>query len=38
MSLLVAGPAMPTRRGKVALWILAIVIAGLGFTEIAYAT
>ncbi len=37
MSLLVVGPSIPTRRGKVILWILATFIATLGFVQIAYA-
>ena len=36
-SLLVVGSQVPTRRGRVVLWLLAIVFATLGFTEIAFA-
>lgn len=36
-SLLVTGGQVPTRRGRVALWLLAVVMAALGFSEIAFA-
>jgi len=36
-SLLVAGNQVPTRRGRFALWMLAAVMAALGFTQIAFA-
>jgi hypothetical protein len=38
MSMLVAGAALPTRRGKVFLWGVALLSALLGFVEIAYVT
>lgn len=36
-SLLVAGNQVPTRRGRFALWVLAVAMAALGFTQIAFA-
>jgi hypothetical protein len=38
MSMLVAGAPLPTRRGKVFLWSVALLSALLGFVEIAYVT
>lgn len=35
-SLLAVGGQVPTRRGRAVLWLLAIVMAALGFTEIAF--
>ena len=37
-SILVAGQPVPTRRGRVVLWVLTVVLAALGFVQIAYAT
>ncbi len=36
-SMLVAGNQVPTRRGRVVLWLLVLMMAALGFTEIAFA-
>ena len=36
VSLLAVGGQVPTRRGRAVLWLLAIVMAALGFTEIAF--
>jgi hypothetical protein len=36
LSLLIVGPPIPTRRGKIALWSIAIGTAVFGFVEIAY--
>lgn len=36
-SLLAVGAQVPTRRGRAVLWLLVIVMAALGFTQIAFA-
>lgn len=36
-SLLVTGNQVPSRRGRIALWLLAIALTALGFAEIAFA-
>jgi hypothetical protein len=38
LSMLVLGPAAPTRRGRGFLWLLALSLLALAFIEIAHAT
>jgi hypothetical protein len=37
-SVLAVGAPMPTRRGRLVGWLLALAFAGLAFTQIAFAT